>query len=75
MTYPAFFNEVETIAVYVLWFNFLAGFVYIATGVGLWLRRRWTVVLAVVLATGTALTFAAWSAITLFGWRVVWRRL
>ena len=44
---------------FVVWFNFLAGFVYIAAGVGLWLRRRRAVVLAAALAAGTALTFAA----------------
>lgn len=44
---------------FVVWFNFLAGFVYVAAGVGLWLRRRWAAVLAVALAAGTALAFAA----------------
>ena len=43
---------------FVVWFNFLAGFVYVAAGVGLWVRRRWAVVLAAALAAGTALTFA-----------------
>jgi hypothetical protein len=44
---------------FVVWFNLLAGFVYIATGVGLWVPRRWAVVLAAVIAAGTALTFVA----------------
>lgn len=44
---------------FVVWFNFLAGFVYVAAGVGLWVQRRWAVVLAAALAAGTALTFAA----------------
>lgn len=44
---------------FVVWFNFLAGFVYVATGIGLWLRRRWAAVLAVALAAGTALAFTA----------------
>ena len=47
---------------FVVWFNFLAGFVYIAAGVGLWVRRRRAVVLAAALAAGTALTFAAFGA-------------
>lgn len=47
---------------FVVWFNFLAGFVYIAAGIGLWLRRRSAVVLAAALAAGTALTFAAFGA-------------
>ena len=32
---------------FVLWFNFLAGFAYIVAGVGLWMRRRWAMWLAV----------------------------
>lgn len=44
---------------FVLWFNFLSGFAYIATGVGLWLQQRWAVWLAVVIAAAIALTFAA----------------
>ena len=44
---------------FVVWFNFLAGFAYIAAGVGLWVRRRWAVVLAAALAAGTALLWLA----------------
>ena len=44
---------------FVLWFNFLSGFAYIAAGVGLWLQKRWAVWLAVAIAAGIALTFAA----------------
>lgn len=44
---------------FVLWFNFLAGFAYVAAGVGLWLRRQWGVKLAMVIAGATALAFAA----------------
>lgn len=42
----------------VLWFNFFAGFAYLATGIGLWLHRRWAVVLAAALALATLLMFA-----------------
>lgn len=35
---------------FVLWFNFLAGFAYIVAGVGLWMRRRWAMWLAVAIA-------------------------
>ena len=31
---------------FVLWFNFLAGFVYVVAGAGLWAHRRWAVWLA-----------------------------
>ena len=43
---------------FVLWFNFLAGFTYVIAGAGLWLRHRWAVWLAVVIAATTALVFA-----------------
>jgi hypothetical protein len=52
---------------FVLWFNFLAGFVYVAAGIGLWLRRRWAPILALVLALLTALVFAAFGAHILGG--------
>lgn len=47
---------------FVLWFNFLAGFAYIIAGAGLWLRHRRAAWLAVVIATTTALAFAAFGA-------------
>ena len=46
-------------APFVLWFNFLAGFVYILTGIGLFLRREWGVSLAMILAIATLVVFAA----------------
>jgi hypothetical protein len=49
---------------FVVWFNFLAGFVYVAAGMGLWLHRRWAAGLALALAVLTAAVFAA------FGWHV-----
>lgn len=44
---------------FVLGFNFVAGFAYVAAGVGLWMQRRWSVWLAVAIAAATALVFAA----------------
>jgi hypothetical protein len=44
---------------FVVWFNFLAGFAYVAAGAGLWFGRRWAVWLAVALAVATLATFAA----------------
>lgn len=44
---------------FVVWFNFLAGFAYVAAGIGLWLRRRWGFVLAAALAIATLAVFAA----------------
>jgi hypothetical protein len=43
---------------FVLWFNFLAGFAYLAAAIGLWLGRRWALSLAALLAIGTALVAA-----------------
>jgi hypothetical protein len=47
---------------FVLWFNFLAGFTYVIAGLGLWMRRRWAVGLAIAIAAATALIFAAFGA-------------
>jgi hypothetical protein len=44
---------------FVLWFNFVAGFAYVVAGVWLWLQQRWAVWLAVAITAATALTFAA----------------
>lgn len=44
---------------FVVWFNFLAGFAYIAAGVGIWRRRPWATALAAALALLTAAAFAA----------------
>lgn len=44
---------------FVLWFNFVAGFAYVACGLGLCRRRRWSVPLAVFIAVATGLVFAA----------------
>jgi len=44
---------------FVLWFNFLSGFAYIAAGVGLWLQQRWAIWLAIAIAAAIMITFAA----------------
>ena len=44
---------------FVLWFNFVAGFAYVAAGAGLWLRQRWAAWLAIAIAAATAFVFAA----------------
>ena len=46
---------------FVLWFNFLAGFAYVAAGLGLWLGQRWARHLAMGLALATALVAAAFA--------------
>jgi hypothetical protein len=52
---------------FVLWFNFLAGFAYIAAGIGLWLRRRWAASLALLIALATLVVFAAFGLHVVMG--------
>jgi hypothetical protein len=49
---------------FVLWFNFLSGFVYVLAGVGLAMGRHWGASLATGLAVAIVVVFA------LFGWHV-----
>lgn len=49
---------------FVLWFNFLSGFVYVLAGVGLFLWTRWGAQLSALLAIAILVVFAA------FGWHV-----
>ena len=46
---------------FVLWFNFLAGFVYVLTGVGLWLNRLWSQWMAFTLAIATVFVAGAFA--------------
>ncbi len=46
---------------FVLWFNFLAGFVYVVAGAGLWWRQRRAAWLAIAIAAATVLVFAAFA--------------
>ncbi|HRO15770.1 MAG TPA: hypothetical protein PLL33_12140 [Paracoccus sp. (in: a-proteobacteria)] len=50
---------------FVLVFNFLAGFAYVAAGAGLWQGRSWAPPLAVAILAATLAVFAA------FGWHVL----
>ena len=52
-------NAAGSYVPFVLWFNFLAGFAYAITGVGLWMRRRWAAKVAMAIAVATALVFLA----------------
>lgn len=46
---------------FVLWFNFLAGFVYVLAGLGLWLGRGWARAWSALLAGSTALVATAFA--------------
>ncbi len=52
---------------FVLWFNFLAGFAYLAAAVGLWRARRWAAPLSLAIAAATALVFLAFGIHVLRG--------
>jgi len=43
---------------FVVWFNFLAGFAYVITGVGLWMQKQWTVRLSIIIAIATLFVYA-----------------
>jgi hypothetical protein len=44
---------------FVLWFNTLAGFAYVAAGIGLFARKRWAVWLSMTILLATVVVFAA----------------
>ncbi len=52
---------------FVVWFNFLAGFAYVASGLGLVLRQAWAARLALVIAAATIAVFAAFGIHVLGG--------
>ncbi len=52
---------------FVLWFNFLAGFAYVAAGLGLWFGQSWARHLAMGLAGATALVAAGFAVHVLGG--------
>jgi hypothetical protein len=54
---------------FVLWFNFLAGFAYVAAGVSLGLARPWAGRLALGIAVATAIVYAALGVHILIGGR------
>ncbi|MCY0096765.1 hypothetical protein [Hoeflea ulvae] len=46
---------------FVLWFNFAAGFAYVAAGGGLLFRHRWALWLSLAIVIATVLVFAAFA--------------
>ncbi|MDZ4251426.1 MAG: hypothetical protein U1A72_02495 [Sulfuritalea sp.] len=59
--------ELGNIVPFVLWFNFIAGFVYVAAGAALLTARRGAVQLTLLLAVTTILVFLAFMAHILSG--------
>ena len=52
---------------FVVWFNFLAGFLYIIAGAGLWMQRRWAVWLSVFITLVTLVVFVAFGMVVIIG--------
>jgi hypothetical protein len=52
---------------WVLWFNFLMGFVYITAGVGLWLQKRWAIWLSIFIVVATLTVFAMFGVSIVLG--------
>ena len=44
---------------FVLWFNFLSGFFYVATGFGIWLGKKWAPTAALIIAILILFVFVA----------------
>ncbi len=53
--------ELGNVVPFVLWFNFLAGFVYVVAGAALLRTKRWAAPLALLLAVATVLVFLAFA--------------
>lgn len=53
--------ELGNVVPFVLWFNSIAGFVYILAGVALLRTRRWAAPVALLLAVATVLVFLAFA--------------
>ena len=52
---------------FVVWFNFIAGFAYVAASIGLLMAQRWAPRLALIIAAATALVFLAFGILVLAG--------
>ncbi|MDZ7768134.1 MAG: hypothetical protein U5K38_03145 [Woeseiaceae bacterium] len=52
---------------FVLWFNFLAGFVYVIAGLGLWFLQTWSARVALGIGVATLVVFAAFGLHAIVG--------
>lgn len=52
---------------FVVWFNFIAGFLYILAGSGFLFNKKWTSKLSITIAAATLLVFAAFGIHILMG--------
>lgn len=59
--------DMGAVVPFVLWFNFLAGFAYVAAGMGLWFGRRWSWFLSMAIFAATLIVVMAFAVFTLQG--------
>ncbi len=52
---------------FVVWFNFIAGFAYVAASIGVLTAQRWAPRLALIIAAATIVVFLAFGALALLG--------
>ncbi len=52
---------------FVVWFNFMAGFAYIAAGIGIWKSARWAGAVSAAIAAATLVVFIAFGVTILMG--------
>ena len=52
---------------FVVWFNFSAGFLYIIAGAGLWMQKQWAVWLSVFIVLATLIVFAVFGIVVIAG--------
>ena len=53
-----FREEAGNYVPFVVWFNFLAGFVYLIAGGGLWIQKHWAVWISLFIVVATLVVFA-----------------
>ena len=54
----AFREKVGDYVPFVVWFNFLAGFIYLVAGGGLWVQKHWAVWISIFIVVATLAVFA-----------------
>jgi hypothetical protein len=59
LIFPEARRAAGAVVPFVLWFNFLAGFAYVAAAIGLWRARPWAAWLALLIAGATLAVLAA----------------
>ena len=53
-----FREEAGNYVLFVVWFNFLVGFVYLIAGGGLWMQKHWAVWISIFIVAVTLVVFA-----------------